>query len=238
MNGLNCLKLCISFSSRMSKKSQYKSPRDGDQGLDPVHPATTASFLSLITFSWINDVLKTGSKLPLGKNDFLPLHEEDRTRQLTEHLQNLWNNDVTESSKQNRKPKLWKSVLKFIPLKDVCISWLTILTFSTCIILQPLLLWGLLGVLRSADEKRNIAYVYAALMGLTLLSSVAAQFACYKCDVLGMRLSSAIKGVIYLKVRGSSNGAPERRFGSLGGACRESAVLVLRENRKYSYTNL
>jgi len=192
----------------MPKKSQHKSPCDEDQVLDPVHPATTANFLSLITFSWINDVLKIGSKISLGKNDFLPLHDEDRTRQLTERLQNLWNNDVTESSKQNRKPKLWKSVLKFIPLKDVCFSWLTIVTFSTCIILQPLLLWGLLGVLRSADGKRDIAYVYAALMGLTLLSVVPAHFASYKCDILGMRLCSAIKGVIYLKVSGQFKWSP------------------------------
>ena len=186
----------------MPKKSQYKCPCDDDQVLDPVHPETTANFLSLITFSWMNDVVKSGNNLPLGKNDFLPLHEKAQTRQQTERLQNLWNNDVTESSKQNRKPKLWKSVLKFIPLKDVFISWLTILTFSTCIILQPMLLWGLLGVLRSGDEKRDIAYVYAALMGLTLLSAVSAHFACYKCDILGMRLSSAIKGLIYLKVSG------------------------------------
>ena len=164
------------------------------------HPLSTANIFSVLTFSWMNSILRTGRERPLEQSDFLPLHENDRTRELTEHLKNQWDSDVDRSNKEGTKPKLWKCVLKIISLRDICVTWLLILLESVGRIMQPLLVGVLVHFLRTANEDRGILYLFAALMfsnGLLYLLSHSGDF---YLDLLGMKLRSALQGIIYHKV--------------------------------------
>lgn len=165
------------------------------------HPLKSANFLSILTFWWMNNTLRTGFKRPLERDDFLPLCADDNTQTLTEKLRNLWNNTLKECDKKGKTPKLWKCVAKFISFKEACVVWSIWLLETLCRVLQPWLLEILVTLLMQPElEARGLAYACAVLIGLVALVGACTHVANFKCELMGMRLSSAIRGVVYLKV--------------------------------------
>ena len=191
-----------SASREMSKKGHKTIATDEDNDPDePSHPTTSANFLSLLTFWWMNSIFKTGSKRPLNQSDFLPLHEKDRTRDLTERLRAIWNNHVQECYNTGKKqPKLWKCVYKTISFRDILLPMCFWLTESFFRVSQLLVLGFLLQLLSWPEIDRSLAYACCVFLTLNGLSTACTHYSAYKCDLLGMRLSSAIKGIVYLKV--------------------------------------
>ena len=169
---------------------------------DSCHPTESANSLSLLSFWWMNNIFKIGSKRPLRQSDFLPLHEKDRTRDLTERLQAEWNNHVQECNMtEGKQPRLWKCVLKMLSCKEI----LFLLSFwfveSTCRVSQPLVLGLLLHSLSSTQRNSTLEYLCCFLLSLSGLSTAFIHYSAYRLELIGMRLSSAIKGIVYLKVR-------------------------------------
>ena len=192
---------CVDISNRMSNKGYVKITTEDDK-TESLHPTTAASLLSLLSFWWMNSVFQIGSKGPLTQSDFLPLHEKDRTRDLTERLQKEWNNHVQECNMaEGKQPKLWKCVLKTVSFHDICLPMCFWLVESMFRVSQPLVLGLLLHLLRSAEKSRFLAYACCVFLTLSGLTSACTHYSAYSCDLLGMRLSSAIKGIVYLKVR-------------------------------------
>ncbi len=186
----------------MTRKGYEKLASDeGDNDDDKnCHPATTANFLSIITFWWMNGLFKTGSQRPLKQSDFLPVHPEDRTRELTAQLWETWNNHVKECSKtEGRQPKLWKCVLKTVHWQEHIFPFCGLLLCYICRVIQPLLL-GIIIDLLTSNENRTFMYTCATLLVLSCLPDSSTHFITYIYEMVGMRLSSALKGIIYLKV--------------------------------------
>ena len=195
--------LCSFFNSKMSNKGYETIGFDNDEydKRCSSHPTTSASFLSLLSFWWMNNVFKIGSKRPLKQSDFLPLHEGDRTRDLTERLQKEWNNHVQECSMtKGKQPKLWKCVLRTISYKEILFLISFWLLESVCRVSQPLVLGYLLRLISCPQRNRTIANGFCLLLSLSGLSTALTHYSAYRFELLGMRLSSAIKGIIYLKV--------------------------------------
>ena len=191
----------------MSRESYEKLASDegDDDGDKNCHPATTANFLSILTFWWMNGLFKTGSQRPLKQSDFFPLHHKDRTRELTEQLWQTWNNHVQECIETDgRQPKLWKCVLKTIYWQELILPCCGLLMFSAGRVTQPLLL-GIIVHLLTSGENRNLTYACATLLVLCCLSELLSHSIAFKFEMMGMRLSSALKGIIYLKVRNLYN---------------------------------
>ena len=164
------------------------------------HPMSSANFLSLLTLGWMNGIFKIGSKRPLDQSDFLPLHDDDRTRDLTERLQKEWNNHVQEcNTTAGKQPKLWKCVLRTIPWKEILCHMPFWFTESICRVSQPLVLGLLLRLLSSTEMDRTLTYACCFLLTLGTLSTACTHHSAYAFELLGMRLSSALKGIIYLK---------------------------------------
>ena len=187
----------------MSNKGYEKiTTGHADDDTESSHPTTSANLFSLLSFWWMNSVFKIGSKRPLKQSDFLPLHEKDRTRDLTERLQKEWNNHVQECNMtEGKQPKLWKCVLKTVTFHDICLPMCFWLLESMFRVSQPLVLGFLLHLLGSAEKNRSLAYACCVFLTLSGLTSACTHYSAYSCDLLGMRLSSAIKGIVYLKVR-------------------------------------
>lgn len=157
----------------------------------------------LLFFRWMNHVIKTGSKRALEQSDFLPLTQENSASSLTEKLQTRWKEEKAKGEQNGKRPKFWKSVLKLISVKDVLIIMFTGILESCCRIFQPLFLGYLISSLMATTESRNdlLLYACAVAMGVdALIKSLCVQHFCFRTEVLGVRLTSAIKGVIYRKV--------------------------------------
>ena len=161
------------------------------------------SFLSFLFFQWMNNVINTGSERVLEQDDFLPLSKENSTSSVTEKLQTKWNDEKAKCERSGKRPKFWKSVVKMKSVKDFSTIMFTGIVDSCCRIFQPLFLGYLISSLMSATETRNDVLLYgcALAMGVNaLIKSLSNGHFCFRKELLGIRLTSAIKGIIYLKV--------------------------------------
>ena len=172
-----------------------------DAKRSPANPQKEAGFISLLTFWWMNGILQTGAKRPLEESDFLPLQEEDETQRWTDKLQRLWSSEM-KCVESRRQPRLWKSVLKVASLRQCWLLLFTCLLEFTCRLLQPLLLGFLVsGMMAIQNDDRFLLYMCAAAMVFnSVVGTLAMHQFCYRSYLLGMQLSAALKGVVYLKV--------------------------------------
>ena len=188
------------FFRAMPKSIYERIVNDEKEEASNSHPLSSANFFSQLTFWWMTKTLKTGSKRPLERADFLPLHEADKTEELTERLRNLWNNSLKKCDEKGGRPKLWKCVIDFISLKEICIVWGIWMLETVCRILQPWILGILVSLLMQPEYDRRLAYACAAYLGMVSLVCACAHVSSFKTLLMGMRLSSALRGIVHLKV--------------------------------------
>ena len=161
-----------------------------------------AGFASLLFFRWMNVIFKTGSERTLELHDFLPLSKANSTCLLTEQLQTSWSRERNNSKTNGRKPSLWKSVVKMVSIKDVFIIVIAAVLFTVSRLLQPLFLGYLVSTLMAAEsQQRYLLYVCALAMCVNaFVGSLGVHQFDYRCEVLAIRISSALKGLVYSKV--------------------------------------
>ena len=159
------------------------------------------SFFSSLFFQWMNILMKTGSERAVDENDLLPLKEETTSWFLTKKLQAKWTEETADSQIYDVKPKLWKSILKMLTAKEKMIFVSAMGVETLCHILQPLLLGYLVKSLMTAELHNYLLYGSAIALGINgVISSVAMHQADYHCELLGIKISSALKGLVYMKV--------------------------------------
>ena len=178
------------------KKSGYKkiTNRDSEDNLN---------ILTSLFFQWMNEVVKIGSERSLQHDDFVPLSKENQTRPATEKLQTKWNDEKASCKRDNKSPKLWRSVIKTVSVKEAFIIGLTGFLDSVCRIVQPLFLGFIVSTLISAEEpQKNIPlYICALAMAATyFIKNICMHQYFYRSSVLGVKLCSALKGLVYIKV--------------------------------------
>ena len=171
-----------------------------DSGV-PAHPQSRASLISLFLFWWTNDLFKTGNQRPLQQSDFWPLHEENKTCLQTKRLQSQWSKDLNEAGLTGKEPRLWKSAMKVLSWKDLCIISFAGLVDSVGRFLQPFFLEVFIAALMSDTPDRGLLSGCAALMLLiVLMKSIAVHHSSFKLYVIGMRMKASLKGAIFKKV--------------------------------------
>jgi len=178
------------------KRSGYKKITNCDS-------EDNLNILTSLFFLWINEVVKIGSARALGHDDFVPLSKENQTGPVTEKLQTKWNDEKESFKRDNKKPKLWRSVIKTVSVKEAVIIGLTGFLDSVCRILQPLFLGFVVYTLTSAEEpqKNVLLYICALAMAATyFIKSICMHQYLYRSSVLGVKLCSALKGLVYIKV--------------------------------------
>ena len=176
--------------------------RNGYKRISTEGNIENVSLVSLVFFRWMNIVFGTGNERALEEDDFLPLSEENFTSKLTEQLQTEWKKESAKCKPKDKRPKLWKCVLKTLSVKEMMIIILTTALFSISDLLQPLFLGYLISALTSAEPQNTyLLYGCALAMGITaLVGCLSLQHFDYRCELLGIRISSALKGLIYHKV--------------------------------------
>ena len=160
------------------------------------------SFLSILCFQWMNAVLKTGNERVIEESDFLPLAKENTTCSVIELLQTKWNEETTKCKRNATKPKLWKSVLKILLVNDGMTLISLGILYTIYRNLQPLLL-GYLMVSLMASERQDSYLLYGCALAMAInavVGRLSGHQLAYRCEVLGIRISSALKGLVCLKV--------------------------------------
>ena len=164
--------------------------------------AEKVGFVSFLLFQWMNDVMKTGSKRTLEEGDFVPLSNENTSQSATELLDKKWKEEIANSIRKKKTPKLWKSVLKMISLREAVFVVCCDVLFAIGSLLSPLLIGHLIFMLMS-HETYYILYgcvLATAMTVTTLVGTLGMQHSGYAAEIMGIRLSNAVKGLVYSKV--------------------------------------
>ena len=160
------------------------------------------SFVSLLLFRWMNIVFKKGSERALEKTDFLPLAKENTSRFQTERLQTKWNEEKSNCKRNGKRPKLWKSVMKMLSVHDAFFLVIAGGLNTLCRNIEPLLLGYFMVFLLSAESHHNYL-LYGCALALSIngwISSLSGNQFAYRGELLGIRITSALKGLVYRTV--------------------------------------
>lgn len=167
------------------------------------NPAATANLFSQIFFCWLNPLFRIGSKRRLEEDDMYNVLPEDGSKRLGEELQSYWDQEVEKATKELRKPKLTKAIIRCY--------WrsYTILGVFTGIeevikVIQPVFLGKLIMYFERYDPDNMPAlyeaYGYAAGISLsTLVLALLHHLYFYHVQRAGMKIRIAMCHMIYRK---------------------------------------
>uniref|UniRef100_A0A8D3BVD7 ABC-type glutathione-S-conjugate transporter n=1 Tax=Scophthalmus maximus TaxID=52904 RepID=A0A8D3BVD7_SCOMX len=190
-------------------------------------PVKDASFLSKILFWWFTGLVVKGYRTPLAAEDLWTLRKEDTSQQILSELHQDWTAECAKIQKQEKalasgvalgsrlpdQAQLLRKLQKeqssgFFLLRALARKFGPyFLTGTLCIILHdcfmfaiPQVLSLLLAFMRDEDAPLWKGYFYATLMFLlSCLQSLFNHQYMYTCFTVGMRVKTAVMGLVYRK---------------------------------------
>lgn len=170
--------------------SEGKNPRDG------------ASWLSTIFFWWMNDLLRLGSNQPLTEKDLFPLLEGYKAETVIRRAEKCWLDELKRSQAENKKPRLWKAMMRLIPWKSAVIVIVLRTFWALSFSFQPVCLWL---VLKTLNDEPNMdmefAIISVALLATTtLVKVISTHHYDYLTELWALKLKVALIGLVYKKV--------------------------------------
>lgn len=155
-----------------------------------------------LMFSWLSGTMSLGYSRPLEEND-VPLTAvgQEDTADLTHKLKNALNETPTDS--KGRRKKLWRCLLRVIRPLDYATYVGTMLGDAICAFIQPVLMSLLLWELNNDPEGLTYwSYALAFGMAFTLFLQPFFKSHCeYAANVIAAKIRSALRGIMYQKVR-------------------------------------
>ncbi|NWI49203.1 MRP1 protein, partial [Calyptomena viridis] len=198
-------------------------------------PEASSSFLSKITYWWFSGLLWKGSQQSLGVDDLWPVRKEDSSEEIVAWAEREWKKchsrtqqktelaaskkgqktetgiaeaEETEALLQSKhsdsRPLLkmfWSMFGTYFLLSTVCLVICDVFLFSI-----PKLLSLFLKFIEDQEAPSWLGYFYAFTMFLlACLQTLFEQRYMYMCLVLGLRLKTAVTGLVYRKILVMSN---------------------------------
>ncbi|XP_058959994.2 ATP-binding cassette subfamily C member 4-like [Pocillopora verrucosa] len=134
-------------------------------------------------------------EIPFGMKD------ENSGRFVTDQLRKSWESEKHHCKVNGKRPKLWKSVFDTPSAKDVIIILKGNILSATSVLLFPLFLGYLLSKLMST-EAENTYQLYACALAMCLnglIGGLGMHQRSYRCEILGIKIGSALRGLVYHK---------------------------------------
>ncbi|KAL6591713.1 P-loop containing nucleoside triphosphate hydrolase protein [Neocallimastix sp. 'constans'] len=170
-------------------------------------PYTKASFLSRITYWWINPLFTTGHRRPLEDNDLYLLDPKFEEKKLTENFYREWNKELI---KRKDKPNIVKTFIRVFGPKWIPSGILKFLS-DCCNLTSPIILELLLDFVSNEETEESYkGWIYAVSM---LLLQIAATFSINTYFELvmevGLSVRATIIGIMYRKMLKLSQNAKQ-----------------------------
>ncbi|NXS78003.1 MRP6 protein, partial [Erpornis zantholeuca] len=207
-------------------------------------PEGSSSFLSKITYWWLSGLLWKGSQQALGLHDLWPVRKQDSSEEIVAWAEREWKKchsktqQKTESATCRKSQKtetgiaeaeeteallqskhsqsgpllkmFWSMFGTYFLLSTVCLVICDVFLFST-----PKLLSLFLKFIEDQAAPSWLGYLYAfSMFVLGCLQTVFEQRYMYMCLVLGLRLRTALTGLVYRKMLVMSNAS--RKAATIG----------------------
>ena len=184
-----------------------------------LNPRDQKGFFSQLSASWINDVLKLGSKQPLEEKHLLEVETSYQAERLVADLEREWLAEERASEQNRTKPRLWKAMMRVIPYRDYLTVAFFRLFHSIAFNLFPLIVWFFLKSISTSSEisyKATLPFVIGFAV-VSFLRTVCSNHGVYKMDMISTKLKVAMTGLVYKKVSnfhqksGSNKASHERK---------------------------
>ncbi|KAJ7392174.1 hypothetical protein OS493_013546 [Desmophyllum pertusum] len=162
------------------------------------NPREKAGFLSLLTFSWINDILKLGSKQPLEEKHLFPVETSNQAERLVADLEMEWLAEERVSEQNRTKPRLWRAMMRVISNREYITLALFRSFYTITFILLPVIVWFFLKSISTASGisyKTTLPFVIGISLVAITKSASQAQ-AIFHVGVIAIRLKVASIGLI------------------------------------------
>ncbi|NXT99371.1 MRP1 protein, partial [Buphagus erythrorhynchus] len=207
-------------------------------------PEASSSFLSKMTYWWFSGLLWKGSQQALGVDDLWPVRKQDSSEEIVAWAEREWKKchsrtqqkmesavfkkgqktetgiaeaEETEALLQSKHSQsgpllrmFWKMFGNYFLLSTVCLVICDVFLFST-----PKVLRLFLKFIEDQAAPSWLGYFYAFSMFLLgCLQTLFEQRYMYMCLVLGLRLRTAVTGLVYRKILVMSNAS--RKAASTG----------------------
>ncbi|XP_008276233.1 ATP-binding cassette sub-family C member 4 [Stegastes partitus] len=167
------------------------------------NPAATAGLWSKVFFWWLNPLFHTGYKRRLEEDDMYEVLTEDKSDNLGQDLQRYWDHEVQKATKEMRKPRLSRVIIRCYWKRYAVLGFFTLIE-EVMKVIQPVFLGQLIRYFETYDPNDMIALYenlgYAAglsvcTIGLALLHHL--YF--YHVQRAGMKIRVAMCHMIYKK---------------------------------------
>nr|XP_033819452.1 multidrug resistance-associated protein 1-like isoform X2 [Geotrypetes seraphini] len=197
-------------------------------------PEASASFFSKITFWWLSRLILKGCRQPLEVEDLWSLSKENTSEEIVSRLESEWKKGIQQNTEhvtfhhqqnedgsthaeethvlmamhpgpEQSTTKLllrafWKVFGAYFLLGTLCLVICDVFLFSI-----PKTLSLFLEFMKDTKAQLWKGYFYAALLFLlACMQTLFEQRYMYMCSVLGMRLKTAVLGLVYRKLLGPS----------------------------------
>uniref|UniRef100_A0A8C1V5M9 ABC-type glutathione-S-conjugate transporter n=1 Tax=Cyprinus carpio TaxID=7962 RepID=A0A8C1V5M9_CYPCA len=174
-------------------------------------PVEDASFLSQVLFWWFGRLVVKGYRSPLKAEDLWSLREQDTSEKIICDLEKEWAKQWAKM--QHEQTQLLRKLHKeqssgFCLLRTLAKNFGPyFLTGTLCLVIQDIFMFSipqvlslLLGFVRDEDAPLWKGYVFAFLMVLlSCLQSLFNHQYMYMCFTVGMRVKTAVMGLVYRK---------------------------------------
>ncbi|XP_039997779.1 multidrug resistance-associated protein 4-like isoform X2 [Xiphias gladius] len=173
------------------------------------NPLATAGFLSRVFLWWLTPFLHLGHKRRLEESDMCSVLPEDRSERLGEELQRFWDHEVRKATKELRKPKLNRVLVKCYG-KSYAVFGLFAFSLEAIKVIQPLLLGKIILYFENYDpnDQRSLCMVYGYATAMSLSSfglTILQHLYFYHIQRTGMKIRVAMCHMIYRKALGLSS---------------------------------
>uniref|UniRef100_A0A669CM45 ABC-type glutathione-S-conjugate transporter n=1 Tax=Oreochromis niloticus TaxID=8128 RepID=A0A669CM45_ORENI len=175
-------------------------------------PVKDASFLSKILFWWFTGLVVKGYRTPLEAGDLWTLREEDTSQKIISDLEQDWTAECAKLQNTYSSTAMHFAYLQkeqssgFFLLRTLARKFGPyFLTGTLCIIFHDAFMFAipqvlLLDFMRDEDAPLWKGYFYATLMFLlSCLQSLFNHQYMYTCFTVGMRVKTAVMGLVYRK---------------------------------------
>ncbi|CAK9166893.1 unnamed protein product [Ilex paraguariensis] len=163
-----------------------------------VTPYSSASFLSVLTFSWMGTLIAAGSKKTLDLEDVPQLASIDSVRSAFPILRNKVESDCESSSKVTTYVLV--KALIFTVWKEILLSAFLVLAYTLALYVGPYLIDTFVQYLNGHREFKNEGYFLVSTFFIAkLVECLAQRHRFFKVQQAGFRARAALVAMIYNK---------------------------------------
>ncbi|KAJ9190310.1 hypothetical protein P3X46_001526 [Hevea brasiliensis] len=187
------------FTSQQPPDESICEPLLGEKEVKNQSKLAQANFLSKLTFSWINALLKLGYSKPLNLEDIPSLVPEDEANIAYQKFAHAWDSLVREKNpNNNRNLVLW--AVANVHFKENIFIGMCALLRTIAVVVLPLLLYAFVNY--SNLDQQNLYHglsIVACLLLVKIVESFSQRHCFFLSRLSGMKMRSALMVAVYQK---------------------------------------